>query len=197
MKRKNAFRSLSLIGAVALSVLFMSPPVSQAADAPATLHVVETVINDDGGTAVPADFIIHVRYLMHEVAGSPAPGVAAPGQTYTLPAGSYLITEDALPYTSGYPTYNNYFSINGVVVTGFVTLSPGDDVTITSTSNDWPAGHPVAVAPAPVVPVTPTPTTVTGGTLPTTSSPWFNLLAIGFGMVLVGTIGLKNRKIFN
>ena len=61
----------------------------------ATLHVVKLVVNDSGGTAVASDFNIHVKSGGVDVTGSPAPGAAEPGTTYTLKPGRYTISEDA------------------------------------------------------------------------------------------------------
>jgi hypothetical protein len=77
-------RLISLSAVVALGFLTWTPATSNAAAPTATLHIVETVINDYGGTAVASDFTLHVRYLIKEVAGSPAMGVAAPGRTFCL-----------------------------------------------------------------------------------------------------------------
>jgi LPXTG-motif cell wall-anchored protein len=69
-------------------------------------------------------------------------------------------------------------------------LQAGQDITITQTNSELP---PLA---APVVSTTTTPTppaTITGGTLPKTSSPWFNILLIGIGAMVLGglVLGLK------
>ena len=54
--------------------------------AKAILHVIKHVINNDGGTAVAANFNLHVKTSGKDVAQSPAPG-AESGKTYTLAAG--------------------------------------------------------------------------------------------------------------
>lgn len=194
MKYFKMLKKVSLVGVAALGLLMMAPTTASAVDANATLHVIVNVINDDGGTAVPADFTMHIRYLMQEVTGSPFPGASGTGTTFSLPPGSYLITEDDVPISGGYVTYyGNYSGIN--INEGFVTLAAGEEVTITRTENDWPAAGAVVVqptvTPAPVPVVTPT---QTGGELPATSSPWYNMLAVGFGLVLLGGIGFKTRK---
>ena len=56
------------------------------------------------------------------------------------------------------------------------------------------------VTPTPVVTPTPTPKptpvgTVTGGKLPKTGSPWFNLLALGAGLILLGSAGFGLKKV--
>lgn len=188
---------MSLVGVATLGLLMMAPASSTAADPTATLHVIVNVINDDDGTSVPADFTMHIRYLMNEVAGSPFPGASGVGTTFTLAPGSYLITEDDPPISGGYVTYyGNYSGID--INEGFVTLAAGEEVTITRTENDWPAAGPAIVQPTETpVPTTPTPVvtpTETGGQLPATSSPWYNMLAISLGLVLVGGIGFRIRK---
>lgn len=198
MKHINILKKISLLGVAALGFLMMAPSSALAVDAPATLHVIVNVINDDGGTAVPADFTMHIRYLMKEVTGSPFPGASDTGTTFSLPAGSYLITENDVPIANGYVTY--YGNYSGVGITdGFITLAAGEVVTVIRTENDWPAAGPAVEQPVP----TPVPTTVptpvvtptqAGGQLPATSSPWYNMLAISFGLVLLGSIGVKTRK---
>jgi hypothetical protein len=197
MKQFNILKKLSLVGAAALVLLLMAPASSMAADPTATLHVIVKVINDDGGTAVPADFRLHIRYLMNEVTGSPFQGAGGTGTTFTLAPGSYLITDDDVPIVDGYVTY--YGKYSGGTVTegqGFVTLAAGDNVTVTRTENDWPAAGPAVPQPTALpIPSTSGGTpTQTGGQLPKTSSPWYNMLAISLGLALVGSIGFRTRK---
>ena len=64
-----------------------------------TLRVITTVVNNNGGTAVAANFSAHVRQNGAEVAGSPQAGVGAPGTLYTLTPGTYAVTADGV---SGY-----------------------------------------------------------------------------------------------
>ena len=93
-----------------------SPPPS------ATLHVVKTVINDDGGTAVASDFTI-------EVAGTnvsnPSFAGSETGVDVTLDAGSYSITETGL---SGY-LQSGSGNCSG-------TIAAGETKTCTITNND-------------------------------------------------------------
>ena len=199
MNHFKILKKISLLGVVGLGLLVMVPNPALAADAPATLHVIVNVINDDGGTAVPSDFKMHLRYLMKEVTGSPFSGASGAGTTFTLPAGSYLLTENDVPISGGYVTYYGHYSEGGIV-NGFVTLAAGQSLTITRTENDWPAAGPAVtqpvVTPVPGTPVsTPVVTpTQSGGQLPKTSSPWYNLLAMSFGLVLLGSIGFKTRR---
>ncbi|HEX7405702.1 MAG TPA: hypothetical protein VF307_07245 [Candidatus Nanopelagicaceae bacterium] len=201
MNHVTVLKKISLLGVLGLGLLVMAPNSAQAVDAPATLHVIVNVINDDAGTAVASDFTMHIRYLMKEVTGSPFPGASGAGTTFTLPAGSYLITENDVPISGGYVTYYGHYSEGGTV-DGFVTLAAGQSLTITRTENDWPAAGPAVVQPtASPIPATPTstsapvtPTTQVGGTLPTTASPWYNMLAISLGLVLMGGFALRVRK---
>jgi len=155
----------------------------------ATLHVIKKVINDDGGKAVASDFQIHVKYLSVEVPGSPSSGVGGNGQTYVLPAGTYLVSE-----TRTISGYYGYFSGAGIV-NGLVTLTPGSDVTITRTNDD--VAQPYVQGPEPTadpIPATSTATTEQGGVLPKTASPWYNLLAGGAALALGGAASLLARR---
>ena len=201
MKNLRILKKLSLVGAAALGLLVMAPTTSSAADANATLHVIVNVVNSYGGTAVPADFTLHIRYLMKEVTGSPFNGASGAGTTFSLAPGSYLITENDSPVSGGYVTYyGNYSGTN--INEGFVTLAAGEEVTITRTEYDWPlAGPAVAQPTASPIPTTPTttpapatPATQVGGTLPKTASPWYNMLAVSIGLVLIGGFGFRVRK---
>ena len=96
---------------------------------PAILHVINHVINDNGRSAVAADFKLHVITLDNDFVGSPASGVESPGTTYTLPAGNYVINEDTFP---GYTV--SYSGDSGT--SGNITLISGDNKTITITNND-------------------------------------------------------------
>lgn len=199
MKRFRNLKKMSLVGVVALGLLVLAPTSSSAVEN-ATLHIKVVVINDDGGTATPADFTMHVRYLMNEVAGSPFVGKVDSVTTLSLAPGSYLITEDDVPLAGGYVTYYGNYSGAGVT-DGFVTLAAGQEMTVIRTENDWPAAGPAidqpVATPIPGTPTTPTPVvtpTQSGGQLPKTSSPWYNMLAISLGLVLLGTGSLKVRK---
>ena len=200
MKNLKYPKKLALLGAISLSVLFAVPSTATAADPTGTLTIIETVINDNGGTMTSADFVLRIRDLNGDVVGSPFNGASGAGTTFLLPAGSYLITEEDLPYVDGFPQYTSVFSGPAGIDSGYVTLEAGDNVTVIRTNNDWPKAGPAvpAVTPSPT-PSTPTetPTTVDGGTLPATGTPWYNMLLVGFGLVLLGGLGLKARKVLN
>lgn len=99
---------------------------------PATLTVVKRVVNDNGGTKIPADFMLHVKSGTGDVAGSPAPGTSG-GITYTLPPGTYTVSEDAP--SAGYTQtgISEDCSQNGSV-----TLLSGDAKTCTIENDDSP-----------------------------------------------------------
>lgn len=83
-------------------------------------------------------------------------------------------------------------SIQGQLLarTGAVNLN-ANVITNASCTTPTPTPTPTATA-------TPTPTpvvTVKGGKLPKTSSPWYNLLALGAGLILLGTAGFASRKV--
>lgn len=203
MKNHILPKFISIVGVVALGFLFSMPSPANAVEAPATLTIIENVINDNGGTMTAAGFVLRIRDLNGDVVGSPFNGKSGAGTTFTLPAGSYLITEEDLPYVDGFPQYTSVFAGPAGIDSGYVTLAPGDKVTITRTNNDWPkgvaAGPGVPPNPVPPTPVTPapSPSTVTGGELPATSSPSYNMLLVGFGLLLLGAVGFKSRKVLS
>lgn len=103
------------------------PPASVPSSA--TLHVVKQVVNNNGGTAPASLFNLHVKLSGTDVVGSPATGIASPGRSYTLAAGTYVVSEDI---SSGYTQ-----SFSGACGSnGSVTLSAGADLTCTITNDD-------------------------------------------------------------
>ena len=164
---------------------------------PGTLHVVKHVVNTYGGTAVASDFTIHVTHNGSEVAGSPAVGADGAGHAYSLAPGTYLISET---HVDGY--YGTFASTDpalggNITADGLITLVSGQSATIVRTNYQVaPAYVPVptpSATPAPATP--PTPVTETGGKLPKTGSPWYNLLALAGGLVLLGGVGFGTKKV--
>ena len=96
-----------------------------ANDVAPTLTVITNVTNDNGGTKVPTDFKAHVRSGTTDVATSPQDG-SATGTVYTLNAGSYTVSGDALP---GYT-----MSVSAGCAP--VALAVGSPRTCTITAND-------------------------------------------------------------
>lgn len=118
---------------ITVPVCVVAPP------ALATLRVVKQVVNNNGGTATAALFNLHVKLAGADVAGSPAAGTVAPGTSYSLTAGTYVVSEDANA------SYTQSFS-GDCDSSGNVTLASGDSKTCTITNDD------VAVVVPPVVP---------------------------------------------
>jgi len=115
------------------------PPVPPSSSTPPTLHVVKFVVNNSGGTATASAFNLHVKLSGTDVAGSPAVGTVAPGTSYSLSAGTYVVSEDA-----NNTSYASSFS-GDCDSSGNVILSLGDNKTCTITNNDI---EPIVVLPA-------------------------------------------------
>jgi Prealbumin-like fold domain len=97
---------------------------------PGTLIVKKHVVNDNGGTKNAGDFTLHVKNGGSDVSGSPAAGSES-GTSYTLDAGSYVVSENAPP--SGY----TQTGISGDCdSSGNVTVVPGQTKTCTITNDD-------------------------------------------------------------
>jgi hypothetical protein len=151
----------------------------------ATLHVIKRVINDNGGTASASSFTMHVKNLGFfgtDVAGSPASGTVAPGTSYSLPAGIYVVSENANN------SYTQSFS-GDCDANGNVTLSAGADRTCTITNNDIAVA---AAAPAAVVPVLPN----TGvGPEYNNSTPWNIIIPSGIFVVLASLYVARKKQL--
>lgn len=78
-------------------------------------------------------------------------------------------------------------NLNANVITNDACVGATPTPTPTATATPTPT-------PTTVITPTPTPTTVAGGKLPKTSSPWFNLLAISGGLLLLGALGMRSRR---
>ena len=174
------------------AVVPATPAVVPATPAvvPAILHVVKVVINTHDGTSTATSFVIHVTHNGKDVTGSPMSTIGGTGDTYSLAPGNYIVYEEP---TNG---YRGVWSGN-ISTGGGVSLSAGQDLTVTRTNYDMGTS-----AVAPVTVVTPTPDvsapvteTVTGGQLPNTASPWGNWLLAGSFLMLVGVVGLISRKV--
>ena len=191
---------LSRSGGVSLNANTIDNVAYVAPVIPGTLVVVKNVVNTYGGTAAASDFMIHVTHNGSEVAGSPVAGASGAGVSFTLPPGDYLVSE--VHHDGYYGTFGNGDPAAGnSVSTGLVTVVSGQVTTIVRTNyqvapayvpTPTPTSSPV---PPSSSPGSPTPTTQSGGTLPKTGSPWYNLLALGAGLVLLGGIGVGTRKV--
>ena len=150
------------------------------------------VHNTHGGTATASAFSIHVTQNGVDVSGSPMTGMDGVGRTYTLPAGTYTLAEDPAAGYRG--IWSGVISGGGTVV-----LNAGQELTVTRTNLDMSMGTTIVPIPAETTPsttpTTPTTPTTTGGTLPNTSTPIGNLLLLGAGLVAVGAVGFRSRKL--
>ena len=136
---------------------------------PATLNVIKKVINDDGGKTIASDFKVHLKNLGN---GSTVLPSSKYGSTYNLKAGTYVISEDAIPgYTISYKGSNS---------NGKITISPGENKTVIVTSND---NSPMGIT-----------STITGGQLPNTSSHLYEIVLIGASLTMLGVLGWRKRK---
>ena len=145
-------RATNATGSSALSVSVSNTVSSACVVPPATLHIIKTVINSNGGTAIASAFNLHVKLSGTDVSGSPATGTGSPGTSYSLSAGTYVVSEDANT------SYTGTFS-GDCDASGNVTLASGDSKTCTVTNTDVPPTTP------PVTPPTPSCTTCGGGPL--------------------------------
>jgi hypothetical protein len=146
---------------------------SCVSQSPATLHVIKHVINDSGRTKVAHDFSVRVRTTGGaDVALSPAAGVEAPGISYTLDPGTYVVSEGShTGYTVSFSGDSN--------AAGVITLAAGQDATVTVTNNDTAQGQ----------------GTETGGEIPKTSTYLYDVLLLGVALMLVGAVGWRIRKL--
>jgi len=128
-------RALAFGGTVTTTADMITVPTCAALPPPAptlsTLHIVKQVVNNNSGTATASSFNLHVKLAGTDVAGSPAAGVASPGTSYSLSAGTYVVSEDANA------SYVQSFS-GACNSSGSVILAAGDNVTCTITNNDIP-----------------------------------------------------------
>jgi len=103
-------RAISLISQVTLDNNQITQPT--CTPVPATLHVIKTVITDNGGTATSSDFTLNVTGT--NVSTSSFAGSAA-GVDVTLDAGTYEVTEPAVP--AGY-SQTGSGDCSGTIVAG-------------------------------------------------------------------------------
>lgn len=179
-------KSLAMAAIAAISVMIIPtthaadpavPVTTAAVNTTGTITVIQTVINDNNGTKVAADFTMSVKHWGTAVVGSPFTSVAAPGKTFVLEAGTYVVSQDIMD------GYNGTWS--GVGVTnGFIDLQAGQAITIVRTLND----NGVSTA-GPVV--TEEPATDNGGALPNTATPLYNLLLVGGLASAAGAFGIR------
>lgn len=168
-------RALTFGGTVKTSIDDTITVPSCSIQEPSLLRVVKTVINGNGGTAVAADFNLHVRLAGTDVAGSPAVGVTSPGRDYWLTNGStYVVSEDPnLNYTA---TFSGDCNSNGNVTLGATpkTCTVTNTQITTTTTCTTVMGGAGAVTTCVTSTITPTPSpspTTTSGSPGSTPSP--------------------------
>ena len=182
-------KNIAIASVIALSVLMVAPaqaedpvvPVATTSVATTgTIHILSRVINDNLGTKYPTDFKFSLKHWGTDVIGSPFIGGGAAGTTFVVEAGTYVVST---------PVIDGYTGVwfNGVITNGFIDLEPGQEITIVRISSD--NGVAAIIAPEPE------PTTEDGGTLPATSTPWFNLLGVGLLVGIAGALGLRRSRI--
>lgn len=192
----------SLAGGVSLNANTINNTAYVAPVAPGTLIIIKKVVNTWGGTGVASDFMIRVSHNGYEVAGSPVAGNSVTGTSYSLQPGTYLISEG--DHAGYYGTFGSTDpAITSSVKDGLVDVVSGQTVTVIRTNYEIAPAY--VPTPGPVaLPIpgasgsttgTPVTTTTSGGTLPVTGSPWYNLLALAAGLVVIGGLGFRTRKV--
>ena len=180
-----------------------APPVIIPTLPPAIgiLHIIKLVENRFGGVAVSSDFVITIRKTGSGIHFDPVQGTGGQGTTINLTAGSYNLSE--IP-TSG---YRGVWS-GAITPGGRVLVRANQDVSVTRTNFDLAQSRPQESPPTPITPTPPTTVppnpnppqsttpghTVGGGVLPTTASPWGNLLVIGLILMLMSSFGYIGSK---
>ncbi len=190
-------RSLAFGGTVTtnvdtITVPTCTPPPFVPLGGLATLHVVKQVVNNSGGTAVASNFNLHVKLTGVEITGSPVVGIVAPGTSYSLAAGTYVVSEDttSLPYAQSFSGACN--------ASGSVTLIAGTDVTCTVVNDDI---EPVVIVPPVVVPPVVVPPLIVTPTLPRSgfppqenTTPWNVIIAAGTLILFLASLVVVLRK---
>lgn len=175
---------LVIASTFALSTMLIAPSyavdtatavIPTPAAATGTIHVLTRVVNDNLGTKFPTDFSFTLKHHGSNILGSPFIGAGNIGTTFVVPAGTYVISTDAVDGYDGY-------WYNGAVVNGFIDLAAGQNVAILRVFED--DGKSDGVVPAY--------STEDGGTLPNTATPTYNYLLAGSILAAAGALGIRN-----
>ena len=218
MRKINKVRLFSAIGVLPLLTIFLYPATTSAAGptiratpelasqivTPGTYATTEGTFANSGSLTLDAQgdasavFIFQAASTLITSAGSTMTllnGAQACNVYWKVGSSATLGTNSTFIgriYALTTITAESGASIQGQLLarTGAVNLN-ANVITNASCTTPTPTPTPTATA-------TPTPTpvvTVKGGKLPKTSSPWYNLLALGAGLILLGTAGFASRKV--
>jgi hypothetical protein len=154
----------------------------------AILRIEKSVV---GGVAAPSSFNISVKSGGVDVAGSPAAGAVTPGTSYTLAAGTYVVSEAVNP------SYTTVFG-GDCAANGSITLVAGDNKLCTVVNTDNTVLPPPAIgggywnAPLPLINVvkTPSPLALPGGAGPVT----YKYTVTNMGVVAMRGVWVKDDK---
>lgn len=149
-----------------------------------TIHVENVVFNDNHGSKVSSDFEFSIKHFGTNITGSPFFMPANGSATFVLEPGTYVVS--ATPVEDYLGTWTG-----AGIENGFIDLRAGQDVTIIRSSYDF--GMVARTFPT-TDPVT-EPTTEDGGTLPATSTNWFNFLALGILLSAAGAYGFRKFEL--
>lgn len=178
-------RALAFGGTVTTATDTINVP--SCAPSTAILRVEKSVV---GGVAIPSSFSISVKNGGVDVSGSPAAGAVTPGTSYTLTAGTYVISETANP------SYTTVFG-GDCAANGSVSLVAGDNklCTVVNTDNSVlpPSGGGAYYnAPLPLINVTkiPSPLNLPGGA----GSVTYTYTVTNLGIVPMRGVWVKDDK---
>lgn len=148
------------------------------------INVENIVVNDNLGTKTAGDFEFSVKHFGTHVVGSPFSLTETSIKSFTLEPGTYVVGVSAI---------DGYLGIwSGVgIENGFINLKAGENITITR--NTYDIG--IAAVVYPTYEPTVDPVTEDGGTLPATSSNWFNALALGLLLSAAGALGFRKNSL--
>ena len=175
---------LAMAGVAILTSMMVAPALAEDPVVPVattsvsttgTIHILSRVLNDNAGTKSPNDFVFYLKHWGTDVAGSPFVGAGNTGTTFVVEAGSYVVST---PIIEG---YNGVWFGEGIS-NGFIDLNAGETITIARIFDD--------VGKAEIV-VVQEPATEDGGILPSTATPWFNLLLVASLIAAAGALGLR------
>ena len=129
------------IGTIVFAGIGSPPPPPTRA----TLIVTTHVINDNGGPALPGDFLMTISPSLNASPISPFAGVDLPGVTVTVDPGSYVVSESS--------SFSGYIETDGFGCSG--TISAGDIISCTILNDDVTPPPPPPPPPPPEIGIGP------------------------------------------